>query len=109
MRWLFTEGGEMAGNNELAMAEKKARREAQKAATAAAAATTMKNVSTLEGEESSKAHAEKRPRVEDPPVQGTLAKPTCTGPTFTTLKSSSGESTSSKITWATLTLRKVLL
>ncbi|KAJ1382846.1 hypothetical protein SESBI_43899 [Sesbania bispinosa] len=97
--------GEMASNNALALAEKRARREASKAeaaATIVAAATTSstQDETRPRGEEASNTRPEKRPRTEKPkkqsdPAQGTGA------PLLTSPQPASGCATPSRITWAT--------
>ncbi|KAJ1424171.1 KfrA protein [Sesbania bispinosa] len=89
----------MASLNALALAEKRAHREASKAAAVVAAASTQ-NASKPERGEASNAHAEKRPQIKKPKSQSDFAK-AIGAPILTTPNPPSGEPTTSQITWAT--------
>ncbi|KAJ1384607.1 hypothetical protein SESBI_42379 [Sesbania bispinosa] len=89
----------MTSNNALALAEKRAHREASKAAAAAATAFTQNAIGSGE-EESNHTHPEKRARNEKPKNQSDPGKGTCI-PILTTPQPPSGDATPSRITWAT--------
>ncbi|KAJ1424175.1 putative girdin isoform X1 [Sesbania bispinosa] len=93
--------GDMAGNNALALVEKRARREASKEAAAAAASSNPQSSKPGE-EEPNKGRPEKRARMENPKSQSDPDKGV--GSSTSVLSSpqpSSGGLTSPRISWAT--------